>query len=252
MHPILDHDFISQRYFFPQRYPLPGATHVPISVGQLACWRSAPPGPRPVIVHFHGNGELVHHWIGELTPEFDAMGYDVFLAEYRGYGASDGTPRLRAMFDDLDLIADAIGVPMEQIVVFGRSVGSIYAIEWVNRFPKCAGLILESGIYDVGQRIRLRVTPEELGCTSQALDEAIDHDFNHGRKLRRYQGPSLILHAEQDHLVGVEHARINAHHHGDRAQLVTFERGDHNTILSVNRAAYFDAIRHFLPKFDRG
>ena len=109
MHPILDHEVISQRYFFPQRAPLADAVSVPTPEGPLACWRSAPPSDRPVLVHFHGNGELVHHWAPDFAPMVQRMGYEVFLAEYRGYGASAGKPRLSAMLDDVDAIATAIG-----------------------------------------------------------------------------------------------------------------------------------------------
>ena len=63
MHPILDHDFISQRYFSLSGILCPKQPMCPFLLGSL------PAGvlrrlTKAVIVHFHGNGELVHHWIG--------------------------------------------------------------------------------------------------------------------------------------------------------------------------------------------
>lgn len=249
---LLDHPIIAERYFFPQQVELPDATWVPTPVGPLGCWRSAPPSDRPVMVHFHGNGELVHHWIGGFVRAIQETGYEVFLAEYRGYGASAGQPLLGAMLDDLDAIADAVGVPPEQIVVFGRSVGSLFAIDWVERFPTTAGLVIESGIHDVLERLALRMTPAELGCTRAELEAAVSARLDHHKKLSAYAGPSLFLHAEGDHLVGISHAERNAQAAGERATLVRFPYGDHNSILGANVEDYFEALEAFLSDCSAG
>ena len=55
-----------------------------------------------------------------------------FLAEYRGYGGSTGEPSLVAMLDDVDAIFSALGRPAGELVVYGRSIGSIYAIEFAT------------------------------------------------------------------------------------------------------------------------
>lgn len=245
---LLDHPIIAERYFFPQSMELPDATWVPTPVGPLGCWRSAPPSDRPVLVHFHGNGELVHHWIGGFVRAIQATGYEVFLAEYRGYGASAGRPALGAMLDDVGAIAEAVGVPPERVVVFGRSVGSLFAIEWIERLPTTAGLVIESGIHDVLERLSLRITPVELGCTQIELEAAVRQRLDHGRKLAAYPGPSLLLHAEGDHLVEISHAERNARAAGEGATLVRLPHGDHNTILGANVEAYFGALEAFLAE----
>lgn len=248
MHPILDHQLISERYFFPQKIPLPHATRVKTSDGiELACWRSAPPSDKPVLVHFHGNGELVHHWIPDFVPTIQAMGYEVFLAEYRGYGASGGAPRLGAMLHDVQAIVEAVGLPTEKLVAFGRSVGSIYAIEMAYQFPDIAGLILESGICDVLQRLLLRMHPNELGCTREQLESAVNDALDHEKKLKSFTAPLLVLHAEHDDLVPIIHAETNHRWSASRSKkLVRFPRGDHNSILAMNTQAYFFEVSNFL------
>ena len=243
---LLDHPLIAARYFFPQSVELPDATWVPTPVGPLGCWRSAPPSERPVLVHFHGNGELVHHWIEGFVPAIQGMGFEVFLAEYRGYGASAGEPLLGSMLGDVDAIAEAVGVPASQVVVFGRSVGSIFAIEWIDRFPETRGLVIESGIFDVLERLALRVTPRELGCEPGALERVCAQHLDHGRKLAGYEGPSLFLHAEGDDLVEISHAERSAAAAGERATLVRLPFGDHNSIMGANVEAYFRALEAFL------
>ena len=92
------------------------------------------------------------------------MGWDLLLAEYRGYGGSTGEPLLGRMLDDVEAVLRAAGPP-ERLVVFGRSVGSLFALEAVARCPGVAGLVLESAIADPLERLLLRVTPRELGVT---------------------------------------------------------------------------------------
>ena len=246
---ILNHPIISERYFYPRKARLPPkAILVPTGDGslQLACWRSAPSSShRPVLVHFHGNGEIVPDWIQDFPDDIEGMGFDVFLVEYRGYGASDGVPTLGDMLEDVRAIAKAVDKDPSEIVVFGRSVGSIFAIEWVRCFPNTRALILESGIHDVYQRLRIRMLPSELGVSELEFARAVQDRINHQKVLSEYKGKTLILHAEHDDLVPKEHAEKNAAA-AQKSTLVLFPLGDHNTIMYYNQAEYFKAIDEFL------
>ena len=242
----LNSSVIGERYFFPMRANVLDPVMVPASCGHLSCWRSDPGQGRPVLVHFHGNGEVVGDWIDSpITATVREAGWEVFYVEYRGYSASDGVPRLLDMLDDSPAILDAIGVPPRQIVVFGRSVGSIFAIDWIRRYPRTSGLILESGIFDVHERLSLRVTPAELGVSAAEFKQVCHARFDNERTLGMYANASLILHAEHDHLVDISHAERNARA-ATNAEFVRFARGDHNSILAANQAAYLQALSKFL------
>ena len=245
---LLDHPIISSRYFFPRAGSHPDPVMVRTADGiELVCWRSAPPSDRPVLLHFHGNGELVGDWTELFATELAPVGVDLFLTEYRGYGESTGVPRLASMLDDVSTVVAALRVPPERVVVMGRSVGSIYAIEAVERFPSMGGLVLESGIHDVLQRLLLRLEPHELGVSADQLRAAATACLDHGRKLDAYRGPSLILHAENDFLVTIDHAERNHAAAGGRPkQLVRFAQGNHNTIVFANLERYFAELRRFL------
>lgn len=244
---MLDHPLLSGRYFLPRRVPLPGACWVELPGGdRLACHRSGPPGEGGVLLHFHGNGEVVADNLA-LVPHLAALGPSVFLAEYRGYGASTGTPRLGAMLDDTEAIFQAVGAPESRVVVYGRSVGSLYALEVAARHPGIAGLVLESGIADVLERLLLRADPAELGATREQLAAAVAGRLDHRAKLGAYRGPLLILHAAHDHLVDVTHAERNhAWSSSPVKRLVVLPRGDHNSILGENWEAYWEALSEFV------
>lgn len=243
---ILNHPLIGNRYFFPRKDAPSDPYWVPVPSGRLSCWRSAPPSGRPVLVHFHGNGELVSDWSGDFAQWIQSRGVEVFLVEYRGYGLSDGQPELAAMLDDVTAVVEATGVPSSQLIAFGRSIGSLYATEMVRRFPDVPGLIIESGIHNLAERILLRVTLDELDVTKEAFHAEIQTYFDQGAKIQDYEGLSLFLHAEHDHLVGVQHAIDNhSHARAGKSELLRLPYGDHNTILGANVPAYLTALAEF-------
>ncbi len=240
---LLDHRIISERYFFPRRQPPSPSHRVDIDVegARLACaeWDN---GADITLVHFHGNGEVVHDWEDVFPGMAKRLGVNLFLAEYRGYGGSSGVPLMGTMLDDVAAISSHVG---DDVVVFGRSVGSIYAIEFAHAFD-VRGLVLESGIADVHQRIALRASADEFGVSDQEFLQAFEARLNHRKKLSEIAAPLLILHTENDHLVGVEHAHENAESAGGPVTKVIFDRGDHNSIFAYNAPAYEQAIRDYL------
>jgi pimeloyl-ACP methyl ester carboxylesterase len=242
---LLDHPLIAERYFFPRAGSPRGRLDVDVDGAVLACaLRRAGPGGQTV-VHFHGNGEVVADWQDGFDDAVLAMGWDLLLAEYRGYGGSTGEPRLGRMLGDVEPVIRAAGPP-ERLVVFGRSVGSIFALEAVARFPGVAGLILESAIADPLERLLLRVDPRELGVDQATFQAAVASRLDHRSKLGRYGGPVLVLHSRHDGLVDVSHAERLAEWAGGPVTLRIFEEGDHNSILAANAEAYLEAVAEFL------
>lgn len=238
---LLDHVLIGQRYFFPRRDRVERATLLTTDV-ELRCFQHAPHPGAPTVLYFHGNGEVVADWVPDLPRSLGDRGLNSFLAEYRGYGGSGGRPQLATMLDDALAAFDHLDGP---VIVYGRSVGSLYALHVAAHRP-AAGLVIESGIADVRERLMLRVTPIELGTTQRALDEALTATVDHEAKIKAFGGPVVILHANADHLVDVGHARQLAEWAEQRdsgdVTLRVYDRGDHNSIHMFNGAAILDEV----------
>lgn len=230
---LVDHPLVSSRYFFPRLDPPIEPFSVEVDGAELACARYEVNPAAPWLVHFHGNGEVVADWENEILPHFRAAGLNVFFAEYRGYGASTGSPAMVTMLGDVPRILSAANAPPEKMVVYGRSVGSIFAIEAAYRTPTLGGLVIESGIASPLERILFRVRPEELGVTMAELEHEARMHLDHQMKLGRYPGRTLILHATNDNMVDKSHAERNAKW-AKNAELVLYERGDHNDIIALN------------------
>ncbi|MDO5682737.1 MAG: alpha/beta fold hydrolase [Propionibacteriaceae bacterium] len=240
---VLNHPLLAQRYFFPSGQLPKNRVDVEVDGATLACAAHPTEGERTV-VFFHGNGETTGNWQGTLDEIFNRLGWGLFLAEYRGYGGSTGEPHLGRMLDDVGAIIDAAGPP-ENLVVMGRSVGSIFALEAVQRFPNIAGLIIESGIADPLERILLRVSPQEIDATDADFEQA-EQRLNHEGKMSGYIGPSLVLHTRHDGLVDHSHAERLHAWAGGQSRLRTFEHGNHNSILFENAPDYLQEIADFL------
>jgi hypothetical protein len=139
---ILDHPTLSRRYFSPRREAPPDIFWIECEEARLACAYVAPHPGALTLVHFHGNGEVVADYIPELAADLTALGVNVLFVEYRGYGASSGEPGLARILDDVPAIVKALPVSPSQLVGFGRSLGSLYAIEKVHSFQESAGINL--------------------------------------------------------------------------------------------------------------
>jgi len=244
---LLDHQLISERYFFPRAEAPAKPFWVYCADGtRLACAYHETDPAAPTVVHFHGNGEVVADYLDGFPGLINRMGYNCFFAEFRGYGGSTGTPQFGKMLEDVLPTIKAPGCAEEKIILFGRSVGSLFAIKAAELFPNVAGMILESAIADPIERLLLRVDPGELGTTPAGLAAAITGAIDIRAIISDFSRPTLILHTLHDGLIDVSHAERLADWCGGPTRLKIFPDGNHNTIMFDNGRQYFALVNEFL------
>jgi alpha-beta hydrolase superfamily lysophospholipase len=247
MHTILDHPAISGRYLFPQSRYIDEPFIVQVNGAELACYRRMVDPKAFTLVHFHGNGEAVADYVPWMADDLAALGLNSLFVEYRQYGRSTGDAHLASMLGDGEAVIVAAGMSPEKVIAFGRSIGSLYAVELVHRQPAIAGLILESGIADASDRFLDRVDLSGTGVTVPDAITEMKRAFNQERKLSGYRNPVLVLHAQHDRLLDISHAEWNHRWAGSsQKHLVRLPFGDHNSIMEANRDAYFDALSQFV------
>lgn len=92
-----------------------------------AWWLEAYGEVRGTVVFFHGNAENISTHLGSVywLPE---KGYQVLMLDYRGYGRSEGKPKLPEVFSDIQAALDwtfaeprTEGMP---VFVLGQSLGA--------------------------------------------------------------------------------------------------------------------------------
>ena len=248
---ILDHPAISGHYLFPQPRCVDDPFMVEATDAELACYRQIIDPRKFTLAHFHGNGEAIADYIPDMAEMFADLGLNSLFVEYREYGASTGQARLVAMLGDGEAVIKAAGLAPERVIAFGRSIGSLYAIELVHRQPAIAGLILESGIADPSERFLTYADLSAAEVTESDVIAEVERHFNHKKKLSSYRNPLLMLHAENDGLIDISHAERNYRWAGStQKRLVRFPFGNHNTIFGINAREYLAAIRDFVDTME--
>lgn len=110
--------------------PAGGSVVVEVPGGTPMLWRAVP-GPGPVVVHFHGNGEQIG-WLGWLAEAYAEAGVSFAAVEYPGYPGATGTPSeksiLAAAEAALSHLTGPLGIPKERLVLQGQSLGSGVAV----------------------------------------------------------------------------------------------------------------------------
>jgi pimeloyl-ACP methyl ester carboxylesterase len=151
------------------------------------------------------------------------------------------------MLDDVAIIIESLGQPKENIILFGRSIGSIYALHGASLYPDTiGGLIIESGIADVRERILMRVTPKEIGVAQEQFDAECHKYFDHKSKLQSFHGKTLIMHTRHDTIVDVENTRELYEWANQPKRLNLFDHGGHNSILELNTKEYLNMVDSFV------
>lgn len=243
---LLDHPLIGQRYFFPRKGFFADPFWVDVDGARLACsYHEIHPGAK-TLVHFHGNGEIVDDWRGDFVTLINQMGCNCLLAEMRGYGQSSGQVQLGKMISDVVPTIEALNRKAQDLIFFGRSVGSIFALEAAARFPNAAGLVLESAVANVLERLLLRVHPEELNVDLSALRKVVDQQLNHQQKITLFKGDVLVLHTVNDGLIDVSHGKRLYEWAPARKTIKLFDQGDHNSIMMRNAREYFACLENFI------
>lgn len=204
-------------------------------------------GPEyPSLLYFHGNGEIVDDY--DLSATFyNEIGINLFVADYRGYGFSDGRPTLSNMLKDSQKIFKEFKKIVKEygsrksIFVMGRSLGSIPAIEVAYQHQNAIqGLIVESGsAYNFKHFFNSSITNYPIWN-----DES---SFLNKVKMRSISKPTLIIHAEYDTIVPLEEGKELFRNASTKdKRLVIIPAADHNDLMFVGKEQYFEAIEEFV------
>jgi len=262
---LYDREAVSQTYFFPH----PGAPLPPPSKGggpvalalpdgtQIAAYRHGPLDAAVTLLYLHGNGETISDQL-DLWPAWArAAGAGVLFVDYPGYGASGGRPCLTSCRQAAAAALAYLAREEGRVLLVGRSVGSIFALDAAAASPQhAAGLLLESGVADLAQRLELRWPAIAAGDPTLDRDQLlaeVRRDFDHQAKLRRLGCPVTVLHCRNDSLIPSWHAERLAGWTGENLlQLELFPGGDHNTVHLVNGAAYQAALGRLVRAVGRG
>lgn len=186
--------------------------------------------PRGTVLYFHGNTGSLRRW-GHRAAPFTERGWNVLMVDYRGYGKSRGP------LNEAALHADAARwyawlkerEPEERIVVYGRSLGSGFAVPVAAaNHPRM--LLLESpfaNLFDPARHQFFLLPYRWL----------LRYHFRNDKAIRRVHCPVYIFHGLRDPVVPYASAlrlysRIPSH---VVREMITLPRGYHSDLARFGR-----------------
>ncbi len=139
----------------------------------------------------------------EYYADLHSVGVNILAFDWRGFGASEGTPSEEGLYRDAtaayDYLRTVLLVPANRIVIFGHSLGTAPAIELATRVP-AAGLIVEGAPTSVIDRAQ-----ELYPWLPIRLISSIS--FNSLARIGNVACPILFFHAAADARIPIAHGR---------------------------------------------
>ncbi|MBN2506388.1 MAG: alpha/beta hydrolase [Verrucomicrobia bacterium] len=195
-----------------------------------------------VILLLHGNGGNISHRLDYYVLWLE-LGVSVFALDYRGYGRSEGVPTEAGTYLDAEAARVWLtgkGFAPPHIIALGESLGGGVASELAVK-GGVGGLVLQSSftrIRDLGAELYPWLLPVRWLARTH---------YDTLERLPRLQCPVLILHSRDDTLIRFRHAERNFA--AAREPKMLWEiRGDHNTTLDADPAAYRQGLEQFLVR----
>ena len=195
---------------------------------------------RGVVLFFHGNAGNISHRLDSIRI-FNALGLDVLIIDYRGYGQSTGTPSEPGTYLDSKAawryLVEERGFPPQNIILFGRSLGGAVAVHLASE-QNPAALIVESTFTSVPD-LAAELYPWLPVRTMSRFQ------YNSLKKIRSVTCPVLVVHSPQDEIIPIKHGRrifSEAQAPKDFLEI----NGSHNNGFLVSGTSYTAGLDHFL------
>jgi fermentation-respiration switch protein FrsA (DUF1100 family) len=195
-----------------------------------------------LLLWFHGNaGNLSDR--ADLMVRLARLPVQVFIVDYRGYGRSEGRPSEQGLYRDADAawryLVSERRVRPGQIVVFGKSLGGVPAVDLATRVNP-AGLILESTFTSVPD-MAARHFPFIPGALIRSRMDSLS-------KIADIRVPKLHIHSPSDEVVPYQLGKRLYEAAATPKRFYEVDGAGHNETYIVGGPRYFRTIRAFVDE----
>ena len=195
------------------------------------------------LLFLHGNAGNISHRV-ENIKRLNALGLNVFILDYRGYGRSEGSPHEKGLYLDAEAAFSYLlsrnDVAPNRIAVFGRSLGGAVAVDLCSRV-NCQSLILESTFTSMADMSRAIFPFLPVG---RFLPERYDSE----KKIKSIRIPLLQFHGNRDEIIPFKLGQALFEHAPGPKEFVPIPGAGHNNTYGVGGTWYLDKIREFLAE----
>ena len=254
---LLDRPEVLSRMFYPRKelpeipITLKAMTHfIEVEEGiSIGCRFYPAHRDAANVLFFHGNGETASDY-DYIAPLYNERGMNLYVADYRGYGLSNGRPTATALVKDAYALFQGCITFLKElgyggdVFIMGRSLGSVPAIESVVHYPhRLKGLIIESGFSNTFRLINY------LGFGHLFPGITDLKGFGNDDKIKDIFIPLLVMHGKKDRLIPFAEGKELYELSGStQKRLVLLPHADHNNLLFVARKLYFHELETFVKE----
>ena len=226
--------------------------HIPVGhgagQGELDAWWVPVTPEAPTVLYFHGNYRNIGNNL-DHTQRLHQMGYNVLLADYRGYGRSTGgKPSEAKVYEDAETVWQYLikqrGANPARTFIYGHSLGGAIAIDLAVHHPEAAGLITESTFTTMQA-----MGEKDYGFLPIGL--LLTQRFGSLNKVPQLKLPVLFIHGTWDKKVPVEMGKQLYAAAPEPKKLLLIEGGEHNNSGVIGWVEYRDAVTAFVDKYAR-
>ena len=203
---------------------------------------------KTTLLWLHGNAGNISNRVDNIAVLNRLTGLSVLIVDYRGYGLSEGSPSENGLYLDAEAafqyLTSEVGLdPVEDIVLFGRSLGAGVAAEMATRHAvRC--VILESGFTSVMGMARTTYP----ALLVHALTPLIDARYDTLSKISLFNSPVMVVHGEQDEIVPFAMAHELFEAASEPRRLHAVPRASHNNVYERGGADYFETLNAFIAE----
>jgi alpha-beta hydrolase superfamily lysophospholipase len=176
-----------------------------------------------VVIYFHGNKENINRF-AKFSSNFTRLGYEVWMADYPGYGKTVGNRTEKILYEQsLQIYKMASSkYAKDSIVIYGKSLGTGIAAYLASRYD-CKQLILETPYYSI---------PDLLGYYAfiYPMQRMSKYKIPTYQYLEDVKVPIIIFHGTNDGVIPYSCAVKLKEVLKPTDQFITIEKGSHNDL----------------------
>ena len=210
-------------------------------------WYLPVPRARWVTLVSHGNAGNVSHRLDRALLLQARLRSSVFLYDYRGYGASEGSPDEAGTYRDAraayGYLVEEKQVKADELVLFGESLGSAVSLELALAHP-AAALVLEAPFTSVRDMARTTILAP--------LAPFVRTRYESLARISRLRMPLLVLQGDRDEIVPPVQGRRLFDAAREPKRYFAIRGAGHNDTYLVGGEAYWRTIADFLETVGRG
>ena len=178
---------------------------------------------RGVVIYFHGNKENIHRY-AKFASSFTRHGYEVWMADYPGFGKTIGQRNEKTLYQQsVQIYKMAVTkYQKDSIVIYGKSFGTGIAA-YLASVSDCKQLILETPYNSI---------PDLLSCYAfiYPTTRMSNYKIPTYQYLQEIKAPITIFHGTDDGVIPYRCAEKLKEVLKPSDQFITIEKGSHNNL----------------------